>query len=78
MEARLKPIIFINVLYPFQSTRPRGRDCEPQRATHAREISIHAPRMGARLQVSSAFATFIAFQSTRPVWGATRYATTSC
>ena len=46
MEARLKPIIFINVLDPFQSTRPRGRDCEPQRATHAREISIHAPRMG--------------------------------
>ena len=44
MEARLKPIIFINVLDPFQSTRPRGRDfTAPARDARSRDFNPRAP-----------------------------------
>ena len=36
-------------------------------------ISIHAPRVGRDLDVAHSLGIAKAFQSTRPVWGATRF-----
>ena len=41
-------------------------------------ISIHAPRMGRDLWIGQRLMRRKGFQSTRPVWGATNFAQTSC
>ena len=59
----------------FQSTRPVwGATFGLARATHAVDVSIHAPRVGRDCSKPTNFQTD-KFQSTRPVWGATEYIT---
>ena len=48
-----------------------GRDETGKESRPPRKISIHAPRMGRDRTPVKADSKSIAFQSTRPVWGAT-------
>ena len=48
-----------------------GRDLPPQDLRRASSISIHAPRVGRDLDDEVVPVVAGAFQSTRPVWGAT-------
>ena len=48
-----------------------GRDAGKSPVLMSKSISIHAPRVGRDAAAAAAEASEKAFQSTRPVWGAT-------
>ena len=54
-----------------------GRDWRDKDAKKTYCISIHAPRAGRDTFLFDKFAVYLKFQSTRPVRGATIYATTT-
>ena len=56
----------------FQSTPPAsGGATPPWECGHTQEISIHAPRVGSDLLITTDGPNDPEFQSTLPVWGAT-------
>ena len=59
---------------PISIHSPRvGRDRDPRRGHRRHPISIHSPRVGRDSSTSPHPTLFIQFQSTRPVWGETRF-----
>ena len=72
--ARLQTILLKSRNDAISIHAPRvGRDARRTiSAVSARTISIHAPRVGRDPSVPTSTSTLWPFQSTRPVWGATR------
>ena len=65
--------LWYNIHVGFQSTLPvRGATCDSDRLAAAIAISIHAPRAGSDINKLKNWMNVILFQSTLPVWGATR------
>ena len=63
-------------MYNFKRCSPRGeRQDSPRSRGHSPVISIHAPRVGSDPSPRSAWAGETRFQSTLPVWGATKATT---